>query len=58
MNQQHIRSPLCPASPIRNDYNNNSSPSQAGNGDNQMEVGTNYYLRDTTSMKAMFLHAF
>ena len=43
-------------SPISNDYNNSSS-SHAGNGGNKIEVGMDYYLRDTTSMKTMLLDA-
>ena len=38
LNQPPIQFPLCPDSPIRNDYNNSSS-SQAGNGGNQIKVG-------------------
>ena len=58
LNQLHIRSTPCPDSPIRNDYNNDSSSSQVGNGGIQMQVGTDYYLRDKTSTEAMFLDAF
>ena len=43
LNQPPIQFPLCPDSPIRNDYSNSSS-SQAGNGDNQIEVGMDDYL--------------
>ena len=39
LNQPHIRSTPCPASPIRNDYNNDISSSQVGNGGNQIDVG-------------------
>ena len=52
-----IEFPLRLDSPIRNEYNNSSS-SQAGNGGNQIEVGTNDYLRDTIAMEAMFSDAF
>ena len=38
LNQPPIQFPLRPDSPIRNDYSNSSS-SQVGNGDNQIEVG-------------------
>ena len=38
LNQPSIQFLLRPDSPIRNDYNNSSS-SQASNGDNQIEVG-------------------
>jgi hypothetical protein len=58
LNQPPIQFPLCPDSPIRNDYNNSSSSSQVGNGGNQIEVGMDDYLRDTVSMEAMFLDAF
>ena len=46
LNQPPIQFPLCLDSPIRNAYNISSS-SQAGNGGNQIEVGTDDYLRDT-----------
>ena len=39
LNQPPIQFPLCPNSPIRNDYNNSSYSSQVGNGRNQLEVG-------------------
>ena len=57
MNQPSIQFPLRPDSPIGNDYNNSSS-SQAGNGGNQIEVGMDDYLRDTTSMETILLDAF
>ena len=57
LNQPPIQFPLSPDSPIRNDYNNSSS-SQAGNGDNQIEVGMDDYLMDTTAMETMLLDAF
>ena len=57
LNQPPIQFPLRPDSPIRNDYNNSSS-SQAGNGGNQIEVGMDDYLRDTTAMETMLLDAF
>ena len=57
MNQPPIQFPLRPDSPIRNDYNNSSS-SQADNGGNQIEVGMDNYLRDTTAMETMLLNAF
>ena len=57
LNQPPIQFPLRPDSPIRNDYSNSSS-SQAGNGDNQIEVGMDDYLRDTISMEIMLLDAF
>ena len=57
LNQPPIQFPLCPDSPIRNDYNNSSS-SQARNRGNQIEVGMDDYLRDTTSMETMLLDAF
>ena len=57
LNQPPIQFPLSPDSPIRNDYSNSSS-SQAGNGGNQIEVGMDDYLRDTTAMEKMLLDAF
>ena len=57
LNQPPIQFPLRPDSPIRNYYSNNSS-SQAGNGDNKIEVSMDDYLRDMTAMKTMFLDAF
>ena len=57
LNQPLIQFLLRPDSPIRNDYNNSSS-SQAGNGDNQIEVGMDDYLRDMTAMETMLLDAF
>ena len=57
LNQPPIQFPLCPYSPIRNEYKNNSS-SQVGNGINEIEVGMDDYLRDTTSMDKMLLDAF
>ena len=57
MNQPPIQFSLRPDSPIRNDYNNNSS-SQARNGGNQIEVGMDDYLIDTTTMETMLLDAF
>jgi hypothetical protein len=57
LNQPPIQFPLRPDSPIRNDYNNSSS-SQVGNGVNQIEVGMDDYLRDTTAMETMLLDAF
>ena len=57
LNQPPIQFPLHLDSPIRNDYNNRSS-SQAGNGDNQIEVGMDDYVRDTTAMETMLLDAF
>ena len=57
LNQPPIQFPPRPDSPIRNDYRNSSS-SQAGNGGNQIEVGMDDYLRDTTAMEAMLLDAF
>ena len=57
MNRPHIQFPLYPDSPIRNEYNNSSS-SQLGNGDNQIDVGMDDYLRDTTAMDTMLLDAF
>ena len=38
----------------RNDYKNSSS-SQVGNGGNQIEVGMNDYLSDTTAMEKILL---
>ena len=58
LNQPPIQFPLCPDSPIRNDYNNSCSSSQIGNGGNQMEVGMDDYLWDTTNMEEMLLDAF
>lgn len=58
LNQPPIQFPLCPDSPIRNDYNNSSSSSQVGNGGNQIEVGMDDYLWDTIAMEAMLLDAF
>ena len=57
LNQPLIQFSLCPDSPIRNDYNNSSS-SQASNGGNQIEVGMDDYLRETTTMETMLLDAF
>ena len=57
LNQPPIQFPLRPDSPIRNDYNN-SSPSQAGNGGNQIEVGMDDYLRDMTDVEIMLLDSF
>ena len=57
MNQPPIQFPLHLDSPVRNDYNNSIS-SQAGNGDNQIEVGMDDYLRDTTYMETILLDAF
>ena len=39
-------------------YYSNSSYSQVGNGGNQIEVGMDDYLRDTTTMETIFLDAF
>ena len=55
VNQPLIQFPLRLDSPIRNDYSNSSS-SQAGNGGNQIVVGMDDYLRDTTSMETIFLY--
>ena len=52
-----IQFPLRQDSQIRNDYNN-SSTSQVGNGVNQIKVGMDDYLRDTTVMETMLLDAF
>jgi hypothetical protein len=49
--------PTTSNSPIRNDYKNSIS-SQVGNGFNQIEVGMDDYLRDTTTMETMLLDAF
>ena len=57
LNQPPIQFPLRLDSPIRNDYNNSSS-SQAGNRGNQIEVGMDDYLRDTTVVETMLLDAF
>ena len=57
LNQPPIQFTLRSESPIRNDYNNSSS-SQAGNGDNHIEVGMDDYLRDTTAMETMVLDKF
>ena len=57
LNQPPIQFLLRPDSLIWNDYSNNSS-SQASNGGNQIEVGMDDYLRDTTSMETMLLDAF
>jgi hypothetical protein len=57
LNQPPTQLPLHSDSPIRNDYNNSSS-SQARNGVNEIEVGMDDYLRDTTSMETMLLDAF
>lgn len=57
LNQPPIQFPLRPDSPITNDYNNSSS-SQVGNGGNQIEVGMDDYLWDTTAMETMLLDAF
>ena len=57
LNQPPIQLLLRPDSPIRNDYNNSSSL-QAGNGDNQIEVGMDDYLRDMTTLETMLLDAF
>ena len=57
LNQPLIQFPLHPDSPIRNDYNN-SSYSQVSNGCNQIEVGMDDNLRDTTAMETMLLDAF
>ena len=56
-NQPPIQYLLHPDSLIRNDYNNSSS-SQAGNGGNQIEVGMDDYLRDTTTMETILLDTF
>ena len=57
LNQPPIQFPLRPDSPIRNDYTNSSS-SKARNGGNQIEVGMDDYLMDTTVMETMLLDAF
>jgi hypothetical protein len=57
LNQPPIQFPLSTNSPIRNDYNNNSS-SQVGNGFNQIEFGMDDYLQDTVAMETMLLRAF
>jgi hypothetical protein len=57
LNQPPIQFPLCPNSPIMNDYNNIIS-SQVGNGVNKIEVGMDDYLWDTTSMETMLLDSF
>ena len=57
LNQLLIQFPLRLDSLIRNDYRNSTS-SQAGNGGNQIEVGMDDYLRDTTAMETMLLYAF
>ena len=49
LNQPPIKFPLCPDSPIRNEYNKNSS-SQYGNGGNKIEAGMDDYLRDMTAV--------
>ena len=51
LNQPPIQFPLRLDSLNRNDYNNSSSSSQVGNGGNQIEVGMDDYLRDTTAME-------
>jgi hypothetical protein len=56
LNQPPIQFSLCLDSPIRNDYNNSSS-SQVGNGVNEIEVGMDDYLWDTTPMETMLLDA-
>ena len=56
LNQPPIQFPLCPDSPIRNDYSNTSSL-QDSNGGNQIEVGMDDYLRDTIAMETMLLDA-
>ena len=58
LNQQPIQFPLPPDSSIRNDYSNSSSLSEVGNGGNQIQVGMDDYLQDTTYMEAMLLDAF
>ena len=57
LNQPPIQFPLRPDSTIRNAYINSSS-SQAGNGDNQIEVGMDDYLRDMIAIETMLLDAF
>jgi hypothetical protein len=58
LNQPPIQFPLPPDSPIRNDYNNTSSSSEVGNGDNQKEVGMDDFLWDTNAMETMLLDTF
>ena len=57
LNQPLIQFPLRPDSPIMNDYNN-SNYSEDGNGGNQIEVGMDDYLSDTTAMETMLLDSF
>ena len=58
MNQPPIQFLLHLDSPIRNEYSNNSSSSQDGNGGNQIEVGMDDYLWDTIVMETMLFNAF
>ena len=58
LNQPPIQFPLRPYSPIRNDYNNTSSYSEVGNGDNKKEVGMDDYLHNMTAMETMLLDSF
>jgi len=58
MNQPPIQFLLHLDSPIRNEYSNNSSSSQDGNGGNQIEVGMDDYLWDTLSMEEILLVSF
>ena len=57
LNHPPIQFPLHPNSLIRKDYNNNSS-SQVRNGVNEIEVGMDDYLRDTTTMETILLGSF
>jgi len=57
LNQPPIHFPLHPNSPIRNDYKNSNSSSHVGNGCNQIEVGKDAYLHDTTAMETTLLDA-
>ena len=57
LNQPPIQFTLRPDSPIRNDYSNSIS-SQVGNGVNEIEVGMDDYLWDTSTMEIMLLDVF
>ena len=57
MNKPSIQFLLCPYSLIRNSYNNSSS-SHVGKGENEVEVGMDELLWQTSAMDAMLLHTF
>ena len=56
-NKPPIQFLLRPSSPIKNEYSDSSS-SHVGNGGNEVEVCMDDWLRQRSSMDAMFFHTF